>query len=238
MELIKAKDYQDMSKKAAEFIIERVKLNPNATIGLATGGTPVQTYANIVEDHQINKTSYKKVTTFNLDEYVGLPIEDPNSYHYYMKEHLFQKIDIPTDRTFLPNGLATDLAAECQAYEELISANNGIDLQLLGLGQNSHIGFNEPGTPFDQRTHVVDLAESTIEANARFFETLDEVPRQAITAGINTIMDSKEILLIVSGQEKREALSQLLTGEVSTEFPASILKTHPQVTIIATEDAL
>ncbi|GAB2532600.1 glucosamine-6-phosphate deaminase [Gracilibacillus alcaliphilus] len=238
MELIKAKDYQDMSKKAAQFIIEKVKANPKAVLGLATGGTPVQTYANIVEEHQKNDTTYQGVTSFNLDEYIGLPVEDPNSYHYYMNKHLFSHIDIPDTQVFLPNGLAADLTEECSAYEDLIKQHGGIDLQLLGLGHNGHIGFNEPGTPFEQRTHVVDLAESTIKANARFFDKLEEVPRQAITAGIRTIMDSKEMLLIVSGEQKREALQHLLHGEVTTDFPASILQQHPHVTVIATEDAL
>ncbi len=238
MKLIRTKNYQDLSEKAAEFIINKVKTSPKLTLGLATGGTPIQTYANLAKDFQQNQTTYQHVTTFNLDEYIGLSETDPNSYHYYMHNHLFNKIDIPSDQTFIPNGQPQDPEEECVAYEALIKKHGGIDVQLLGLGQNGHIGFNEPGTPFDQHTHIVKLADSTIEANARYFEAIDEVPKKAITMGISTIMESKEILLLVSGKEKYQALSKLLDGEIDSSFPASILNGHPNLTIIATEDAI
>ncbi|UOQ46712.1 glucosamine-6-phosphate deaminase [Gracilibacillus caseinilyticus] len=238
MKVIQTKNYQDMSEKAAQFILEKIKSKPDFQLGLATGGTPVTTYQNLIQDHQTNQTSYQLVTTFNLDEYIGLSNEDPNSYHYYMNKHLFSEIDIPADQTFIPNGLAEDLERECIEYDALISKYNGIDLQILGLGHNGHIGFNEPGTPFDKQTHIVTLADSTVEANARFFDSIEDVPTQAITMGIGSIMKSKEILLLVSGREKHEALQKLLHDEVNELFPASILQRHKNVTIIADEDAI
>ncbi|WP_270180559.1 glucosamine-6-phosphate deaminase [Alkalihalobacillus sp. CinArs1] len=238
MRIIKATDYQELSHLAADFFIERVKENPEVTLGLATGGTPRGTYQRMAEDYYKNHTSYSRVSTFNLDEYVGLPADHPNSYHQFMKTHLFNKVDIPAKQRHLPNGVASDITSECLNYERLIEESGGIDVQLLGLGSNGHIGFNEPGTSFHARTHVVELAQSTREANARFFNGIDEVPREAITMGISTIMKSKEILLLVSGEEKAHALRQLLHGDVGEEFPASILTTHQNVTIIADQKAL
>ncbi|RCW77492.1 glucosamine-6-phosphate deaminase [Saliterribacillus persicus] len=238
MKVIQVNNYEEMSKKAAEIIINRIQADNKITLGLATGGTPVQTYERLVEDFRKNHTSYKQVTTFNLDEYIGLPITDPNSYHFYMNKHLFHHIDIDPNETFIPNGLAENLEEECRLYDEKIKEYGGIDLQLLGLGENGHIGFNEPGTPFEQKTHVVTLEESTRTANARFFNDLSEVPTKAITMGLGTIVKSKEILVLVSGEEKRHALSQLLHSDKDEDFPASILKTHENVTIIATEDAI
>ncbi|WP_073203122.1 glucosamine-6-phosphate deaminase [Gracilibacillus kekensis] len=238
MKLIRTKNYQEMSKEAARFINKRVHANPALTLGLATGGTPIQTYENLAKDYQQNETSYQQITTFNLDEYIGLPETDPNSYHFYMQKHLFSKINIPNEQTFIPNGQSDNLAEECIAYEDLIKKHGGIDLQILGLGHNGHIGFNEPGTSFEQRTHIVKLAESTINANARFFDTMQEVPKKAITMGISTIMESKEILLLVTGKEKYNALTKLLHGEIDPSFPASILNEHNNLTVIATEDAI
>lgn len=238
MKVIEAEDYQHLSELAAQFLINKVKANPKITLGLATGGTPEGTYKRMIKDHIENKTSYQKVTTFNLDEYVGLDENHPNSYHQYMVDHLFKDIDLPNTQSHLPNGAASDIHRECKNYEKLVQSAGGIDVQLLGLGSNGHIGFNEPGTSFDSRTHVVELAESTREANARFFETLDEVPHKAITMGISTIMESEEILLLVSGESKREALHQLLNEEVNERFPASVLRKHDQVTIIADQEAL
>ncbi|UOQ86710.1 glucosamine-6-phosphate deaminase [Gracilibacillus salinarum] len=238
MNVIQTKNYQDMSEKATQFILDKIKSKSTFKLGLATGGTPVTTYQNLIQDHQKNHTSYQHVTTFNLDEYIGLSNENPNSYHFYMNKHLFRHIDIPANQTFIPNGLATDLEKECVDYDKLIDEHDGIDLQILGLGHNGHIGFNEPGTPFDKQTHIVTLAESTVEANARFFDSIDDVPTQAITMGIGSIMKSKEILLLVSGKEKHEALHKLLHGDVDQQFPASILQRHKNVTIIADEDAI
>jgi glucosamine-6-phosphate deaminase len=238
MRLIEAKDYNEMSQKAAEIIIDQVKKKPDSVLGLATGETVLGTYAVVVNDHQQNKTSYQHIHTVNLDEYIGLGPDHPNSYHYYMNHHLFRYIDIPTSQTHIPNGLADDVKTECKRYEELIEKLGGIDLQVLGIGRNGHIGFNEPGTSFDSTTHIVELAQSTRQANSRFFSRLEEVPTHAITMGIATIMKSKKIILLASGEKKAHIISQLFEGEVTTNIPASILKTHPNVIIIADQEAL
>lgn len=238
MKLIEVRDYEEMSKVAAEYIIQKVAQCPTINLGLATGGTPVGTYKNLIEDHQQNGTSYQKVTTFNLDEYIGLSSVDKNSYRYYMNEHLFNHIDISKDKTFIPRGDTEDFEAECQRYEDLIAKHGGIDLQILGIGNNGHIGFNEPGTSFDSKTHVIDLKSSTIEANARFFPRIEDVPTRAITMGISTIMRSKEILLLISGETKQEALNKLMNESITENFPASVLKNHPFVTIIADHAAV
>jgi glucosamine-6-phosphate deaminase len=238
MKLIEVNDYKEMSKRAAEYIIEKVRTSNAVNLGLATGGTPVGTYQHMIEDHKQNNTSYKHVTTFNLDEYVGLSGSNPNSYRYYMNEKLFNHIDIAKSETHVPQGDAPDLEKECLRYEQQIEQHGGIDLQVLGIGSNGHIGFNEPGTSFDSKTHIVDLAPSTREANARYFDNPDEVPDKAITMGIASILKSKEILLLVSGEKKKEALTKLFEGEVDERFPASILKNHPCVTIIADKAAV
>ncbi|MEH7331152.1 glucosamine-6-phosphate deaminase [Neobacillus drentensis] len=238
MKVIEVKDYAEMSQKAAEYIIQKVCQNPRIKLGLATGGTPIGTYKNLIEDHKKNGTSYQNVTTFNLDEYIGLPGENKNSYRYYMNEQLFNHIDINLNKTNIPKGDIKDMEAECLRYEDLISKHGGIDLQILGIGSNGHIGFNEPGTSFNSITHIVKLAQSTINANARFFNRVEEVPTKAITMGISSILKSKEILLLVSGENKKEALSKLLNGEINESFPASVLKNHPCVTIIADKAAV
>ena len=238
MKIVQVKDYKEMSQKAAEVIIQKVKQENRINLGLATGGTPKGLYEAMIEDHRKNGTSYQHVTTFNLDEYIGLKEQDPNSYHYYMAESLFNHIDIPKLQTYLPNGLEGDYNHECERYDRLIKTLGGIDLQVLGIGQNGHIGFNEPGTSFQSSTHIVTLEESTRKANARYFNTLDDVPTHAITMGISSIMNSKEILLLVSGEEKADAMQKLLHGEISEDFPASVLKRHSHVTIIADQKAL
>lgn len=238
MKVIEVKDYEEMSQKAAEIISSYVRIKPHAVLGLATGETVLGTYAALAEDYRNNQTSYRKVRTVNLDEYIGLNPEHPNSYHYYMKHHFFQFIDIPMSQTYLPNGLAADYQEECTRYEEVIETLGGIDLQVLGIGRNGHIGFNEPGTSFDSTTHIVKLAESTRKANARFFPSLKQVPTHAITMGIATIMKSRQILLLVSGKKKASIMSQLLEGNVTPSIPASILQAHPNVAIIADEEAL
>jgi glucosamine-6-phosphate deaminase len=238
MKMIEAKNFQEMSAIAAKYIIEKVRANPSIHLGLATGGTPVGIYANLIADHQKNGTSYRKITTFNLDEYVGLSGENPNSYRYYMDNQLFNHIDIEKAKTNVPRGDVADIQKECADYEELMENLGGIHLQILGIGSNGHIGFNEPGTSFDSKTHIVKLAPSTLEANARYFNSLEEVPTEAVTMGIATIMKSKEILLLISGESKNEALFKLLNGVVDESFPASVLKNHPCVTIIADEEAL
>ncbi|MDQ6596274.1 glucosamine-6-phosphate deaminase [Bacillus salipaludis] len=238
MKFIEVKNYQQMSETAAEYIMKKVLDNPSITLGLATGGTPTGTYQNLIKDHQKNGTSYQHVTTFNLDEYIGLAGTDKNSYRYYMDENLFNHIDIKKANTFVPKGNGRNIEEECNRYEDLLAGHGGIDLQVLGIGSNGHIGFNEPGTSFQSKTHIVNLAPSTIEANARFFNRPEEVPTQAITMGISTIMKSKEILLLVSGESKRDAMYQLLHSELNENFPASVLKNHPCVTIIADEAAI
>lgn len=231
------KDYHEMSQRSASLLIDYIKEKEDTVLGLATGSTPVGMYQSLIQGYQQGAVSFRKVKTFNLDEYVGLQKEHPNSYHYYMNEQLFKHIDIPTEQTFIPNGAANDLEGECQRYEQLIAEAGKVDIQVLGLGLNGHIGFNEPGTPFTSRTHVINLMESTRQANARFFDSFEGVPTQAITMGIETIMESKMILLLVSGQKKAPALARLMNGEVSEDFPASILNRHPNVIILADEEA-
>lgn len=239
MKLIKATDYSDMSKRAAELILKQIKQTNQLTLGLATGSTPIKTYQHMIRDHQQNQTSYQHVTTFNLDEYVGIDPEDPNSYHQYMQSNLFNHIDIPIEQTHIPDGQATNPVEECIDYEKKLHDHGGIDIQILGLGGNGHIGFNEPGTSFDTLTHVIELTPATRTANARFFNRLAEVPTQAITMGISTILESKQIFLLVSGKEKSDALRKLLENEeTDTSFPASALHKHPNVTIIADQEAL
>ncbi|MGG3467198.1 glucosamine-6-phosphate deaminase [Neobacillus pocheonensis] len=238
MKIIEVKDYTEMSRKAAEYIIDKVCHNPKIKLGLATGGTPIGTYKNLIEDHKKKGTSYQDVTTFNLDEYVGLSGDNKNSYRYFMDEQLFNHIDINKSKTNVPRGDIINFEAECLRYEDLIEKHGGIDLQILGIGSNGHIGFNEPGTSFNSNTHMVELAQSTINANARFFNRIEEVPTKAITMGISSILKSKEILLLVSGENKKEALFKLLNGEINESFPASVLKKHPCVTIIADKAAV
>lgn len=238
MRIIQANDYDHLSELAANYLIDKIQTNPAIVLGLATGGTPLGTYKRLIKDHELYGTSYKNVTTYNLDEYVGFLPENPNSYHAFMYDNLFEKVDISTENVHLPNGSAVDLVEECKDYEARIEGAGGIDVQLLGMGSNGHIGFNEPGTSFQSTTQIVELAPSTREANARFFGDIREVPNQAITMGIATIMKSKEILLLVSGESKNEAMRKLVEGEVDESFPASVLNNHSHVTIIADKKAL
>lgn len=202
MKILQAKNYDEMSQKAAEFLIERIRRSPDIKLGLATGGTPVGLYAQLVNDQQKNHTSYRDVTTFNLDEYMGLSGEDPNSYRFFMDKHLFNHIDIQKENTHVPSGDKANPQQQCREYEYQIKKHGGIDLQVLGIGSNGHIGFNEPGTSFDTETHMVELTPSTREANARYFNSMSEVPSHAITMGIASIMRSREILLLVSEMPK------------------------------------
>ncbi|WP_088052939.1 glucosamine-6-phosphate deaminase [Virgibacillus dakarensis] len=238
MKIIKVADYQAMSEKACELVMEKVNTIEKPVLGLATGSTPEGLYQQLIKKHHHHEVSFKNTTTFNLDEYVGLSKQDPNSYYYYMQEKLFKHIDIPREQAHLPNGEGDNLQANCQDYEQLIKAAGNIDIQLLGIGLNGHIGFNEPGTSFSSRTHIVELDESTRKANARFFSSLADVPGQAVTMGIGTIMESKQIILLVSGEKKSEAVTRLITGEITEAFPASILQKHENVVLIADEAAL
>lgn len=238
MKIIKAKDYQDMSRKAANIISAQVILKPDCVLGLATGSTPIGMYDKLVERYNKGDLDFGDVTTVNLDEYKGLPKEDEQSYYYFMHSHLFDYVNINPDRTFLPDGMNEDPDAECERYEEVIRSVGGVDLQLLGMGHNGHIGFNEPGEEFAKGTHCVDLQPRTIEANKRFFASAEDVPRQAYSMGIQTIMKAKKILVIVSGEDKAEALKNSLFGPVTPHVPGSILQMHPDVTIVADEAAL
>jgi len=238
MEIIKARDYENMSELGAQFLVDKLKGGEVEVLGLATGGTPVGLYKRLIKKVNDEKLSLSHLHTVNLDEYIGLSADDPNSYHQYMETVLFKHIDIPKDQVQLPNGYAKDVSSECERYEQLIDHLGGVDLQLLGIGNNGHIGFNEPGSSFESRTKVVDLAPSTIEANARYFSSDNKVPRQAITMGIKTIMESKSILLLASGKEKAKAVAELIQGEVSEASPATVLQKHPNITLIADEEAL
>ncbi|MEI5906340.1 glucosamine-6-phosphate deaminase [Bacillus spongiae] len=237
MRILETKNYQEMSQLAAEYIIEKIRHSAQINLGLATGSTPLGTYSEMIKDFEKDETSYQHVRTFNLDEYVGLDNKHPNSYNYFMRENLFNHINITEEQTHIPNGMAANIEKVCQGYEELLEKQGGIDLQLLGIGKNGHIGFNEPGTSFESITHKVKLAQSTRLANARFFTSMDKVPTHAITMGISTILRSKEILLLVSGEEKSEAVKQLFYGPINENFPASVLNTHQNVTIIGDKKA-
>ena len=238
MKIYKAKDYKDMSRKAANIISAQVIMKPNCVLGLATGSTPIGTYAQLVEWYNKGDLDFSEVTTVNLDEYKGLPRTNDQSYYYFMHQHLFDRVNIDPERTNVPNGMEPDAEKECGRYEELIRSLGGVDLQLLGLGHNGHIGFNEPGEAFEKETHCVDLTESTIEANKRFFASADDVPKQAYTMGIKTIMQAKKILIVVNGENKADIVERAFFGPVTPELPASILQLHNDVTLVGDEAAL
>ena len=237
MRIIIEKDYESMSKRAAEILAEVVNEKPEAILGLATGGTPVSMYKNLIEMNKEGKIDFSKVTSINLDEYKGLSGDHDQSYRYFMNNNLFNHINIDKKNTYVPNGLAEDVEKECSEYDERIDALGGIDLQLLGIGNNGHIGFNEPDKFLHMNTHLTDLTEETIEANARFFEKKEDVPTEAITMGLGGIMKAKKILLIASGANKAEIISKLVEGKITTEIPATLLQVHPNVTIIIDEAA-
>ncbi len=236
MKVIVTENYEEMSRVAADLLIGIVKNNPSAVLGLATGSSPIGTYENMAKDHRENGTSYKNVKSVNLDEYVGLTADHDQSYAYFMRKNLFDKIDIDLANTHLPCGSAKDLQAECDRYNALLE-NYKQDVQVLGLGSNGHIGFNEPRTPFDSVTHLVDLTENTIKDNSRLFASIDEVPRQALSMGIKNIMNAKSIVVVVSGKNKAAAVKGMVQGEITPELPASVLQLHPFVTVVCDKDA-
>ena len=238
MRIVKTEDYADMSRKAANIISAQIILKPDCVLGLATGSSPLGTYEQLVDWYRKGDLDFSGVTTINLDEYRGLDRKDPQSYYYFMHTNLFDRVNINAARTNIPNGMELDEKKECERYEKLIADLGGIDLQLLGIGHNGHIGFNEPCEIFEKETHCVNLTESTIEANQRFFETADQVPRQAYTMGIGTIMRAKKILLVASGEDKAEILKQAFYGTITPDVPASILQLHPDVTLVADKAAL
>ena len=227
-----AKNYRDFSRKAANIISAQIIMKPDCVLGLATGSSPIGIYEQLVEWYRKGDLDFSKVSTINLDEYKGIGADNPQSYRYYMEHHLFAHININRAKTFIPNGLEMDSEKACAEYNQIIHEHSEIDLQLLGLGRNGHIGFNEPGSAFEKETHCVDLSASTIEANQRFFVSKEEVPKQAYTMGIKNIMQAKKILLIVNGKEKEEILERALNGPITPEVPASILQLHSNVTVI------
>lgn len=221
---------------AAELFTKLINEKPNAVLGLATGSTPIGIYEKMVENFILNKVSFKGVTTYNLDEYVGLTPDNDQSYAYYMKKHLFSRVDIPAIQTHLPDGMAEDPEAECKRYDAMLNAHPA-DIQLLGLGHNGHIGFNEPDDELIAGTHIVKLKEETREANARFFASIDDVPREAYTMGVGSILKANTILLVVRGSDKARIVKEALTGPVTTEVPASLLQTHPRLIVLLDREA-
>lgn len=237
MVICKASDYKDLSRKAANIIAAQMILKPDCTLGLATGSSPVGTYEQLIERFKDGDLDFSRITSVNLDEYKGLAPDNDQSYRYFMNTNLFNHVNIDKAHTFVPDGLEPDAEKACREYDEIIENVGGIDLQLLGLGHNGHIGFNEPADSFSKGTNCVDLTESTIEANKRFFESEADVPRQAYTMGIRTIMLAKKILVVVSGKDKAEILKKVVCGPVTPEVPASVLQLHPDVTIAADSEA-
>ena len=238
MKIIRAKDYNDMSRKAANIISAQVILKPDSVLGLATGSSPIGIYEQLIKWYNKGDVDFGGCTTFNLDEYRGLTPDHDQSYHYFMHKNFFDAVNVPAERINLPDGAQLDAERECKRYDAAIKAAGGIDLQLLGLGNNGHIGFNEPGAAFEKETHCVDLTESTIQANKRFFEKVEDVPTQAYTMGIKNIMQARKVLLIVSGEGKAEILDKVLYGPVTPQVPASILQLHNDLTVVADEAAM
>lgn len=236
MKFITVNSYEELSKKAADIIAAQIILKPDCVLGLATGSSPVGTYKNLIKKVENGELSFKDVTTVNLDEYVGLDGTHDQSYRYFMNDNLFDHIDIDKAKTHVPNGCAADLVKEGEEYDNLVKSLGGIDLQLLGIGLDGHIGFNEPDDCFTGATHPVTLDPSTIEANARFFASKDDVPKSAITMGMMSIMQAKRILLVANGKAKLDILKKSIEGPITPEVPASILQLHPDVTVIYSEN--
>lgn len=238
MRIMKATDYEHMSRMAANVISAQVILKPDCVLGLATGSTPIGTYKNLIHWNQKGDLDFSQVTSVNLDEYKGLPVDNDQSYRYFMNENLFNQINIDKEKTYVPNGMEPDAAKACADYNRIIREVGGIDLQLLGLGHNGHIGFNEPSDTFEKETHCVDLAESTIEANKRFFASADMVPKQAYTMGIKTIMQARKVVVVVSGEDKADIVQKAFFGPITPMVPASILQLHNDVTLVGDAAAL
>ena len=238
MRIICAKDYKEMSEIAADVIGAQVLLKPDAVLGLATGSTPIGTYEELVRRYEAGRLDFSKIKTVNLDEYRGLTKDNDQSYYYFMHSHLFDHININKNNTKVPDGMEPDAIKAGQDYENIIKNYGGIDLQLLGLGNNGHIGFNEPCDEFIDKTHVVDLTESTIEANKRFFASADDVPKQAYTMGIGSIMRAKRVLMIVSGKGKADIVKEAFFGPITPKVPASILQLHNDFILIGDAEAL
>lgn len=228
---------QAVAKQVADIIEETIKAKPNCVLGLATGSTPIPTYQELIKRHREGRIDFSQVRTFNLDEYYGLKPDHPQSYAYFMEENLFKHINISKANVHIPSGTPDDLEAYCQEFEQSVIDNGGIDLQLLGIGQNGHIGFNEPADELQARTHLVRLADNTIEANARFFASREEVPEYAITMGMGTILSARKILLVAEGNSKAAIIRQLFDSGITTRIPASFLRLHQDVTILVDQKA-
>ena len=237
MKIVVAKNYEELSKVAANEMAEVVKSNPKAILGLATGGSPIGMYKELIRMNKEGEIDFSNITTVNLDEYVGLSGDHPQSYRYFMNDNLFNHININKDNTYVPNGLAENIEEECKNYDNKIAQLGGTDIQLLGIGNNGHIAFNEPDENLVSGTHLTNLTQDTIEANARFFDSIDEVPKTALTMGLGGIMKSKKILVIASGESKAEAVKAMLSGKISTNMPVSMLQMHRDVTLVIDEAA-
>lgn len=237
MKLIVVNNYEELSKVAAKEFSKIIKEKENVVLGLATGGSPVGMYKELIRMYEQKELNFSKITTVNLDEYIGLNPEHNQSYRYFMNNNLFNHINIDKSNTFVPNGLAEDLEAQCKEYDQKIVELGGIDIQLLGVGNNGHIAFNEPNNELSSGTHIISLTDNTIEANARFFDNIDDVPRKAITMGVGGIMKAKKIILIASGESKAEAIKGIFSGKITTANPATMLQMHRDVTVIVDEAA-
>ena len=238
MKIYRAKTYEDMSRKAANIISAQIIMKPDAVLGLATGSSPIGAYKQLIDWYNKGDLDFSEIRSVNLDEYKGLGPDDEQSYAYFMKENLFKHVNIKPENTYIPNGLEEDTEYECRRYNGIIAGLGGIDLQLLGIGGNGHIGFNEPGEAYDKETHCVALTENTIKANARFFDSMDQVPKFAYSTGIKNIMQAKAILLIASGESKAEAVYNMICGPITPACPASILQLHNNVSVVADQAAM
>lgn len=237
MLVIIKEDYEQMSLEAAKQVVSLVRKKPDCVIGFATGSTPLGLYKELIRMHKMEGLDFSKVTSFNLDEYVGLPPSHPESYHYFMWENLFKHININATNVYIPMGMAEDVNAFCKWYENKIVEHGGIDLQILGIGANGHIAFNEPGSSLGSRTRIKTLKENTIKDNARFFNSMDEVPKFAITMGVGTIMEAKRLLLLANGKVKAEAIKETVEGSIMAKYPATIVQLHRYATVIVDKEA-
>lgn len=237
MKVVVTKDYTEMCKQASRIFAAQITLKPDSVLGLATGSTPVGMYKELIQMYNENRIDFSRVKTVNLDEYAGLSGDNDQSYRYFMNHNLFDHININKENTNVPNGTASDLEAECAHYEQVVESMGGVDIQLLGIGNNGHIAFNEPCGEFPEKTHVIDLTQNTIEANARFFNSMDEVPKKALTMGIGTIMKAKKIILLANGTKKAQTIHDMVYGPITPNVPASVLRLHPDVTVFVDEEA-
>lgn len=237
MKVIVCDNYEEMSEQGARIVASQLTLKPNSILGLATGSTPVGMYSRLGELYKEGKVDFSSVSSFNLDEYYPITPDNSQSYYYFMEENLFSKVNIDRANTHIPNGNSADPDEECRKYDEMIDKSAGVDLQILGIGQNGHIGFNEPDDALFVGTHVTELTESTIKANSRFFNSIDEVPTKALTMGIATIMKARKIIILANGKNKHNAVKELLNDKINTHVPATLLKVHPDVVLICDKEA-